>query len=61
MSVIGLLVMMFCRDARKLVIRVSDKVRVKPASSATETIKKIEISLVTSLDMILSKNKLQRP
>ena len=41
-------------DTRKSVFRVSDKVRFKPACSATETSKRIEISLVASLDMILS-------
>ena len=33
---------------------VSDKASFKPVSTATETIKKIEISLVVSLEMILS-------
>ena len=41
-------------DARKPVFGVSDKLRCKPACPATETSKKIEISLVASLDMILS-------
>ena len=42
-------------DATKPVFGVSDKVRLKPVSSATETSWKIEISPVASLDMILSK------
>ena len=41
----------------KPVYRVSDKVGFKPVSSATETSKKIEISPVASLHMILSKSK----
>ena len=36
------------------VLGVSDKVRVKPFCSATETSLKIEISLVANLDVILS-------
>ena len=40
--------------ARKPVFGVSEKARLKPACSATETSQKIEISLVASLDMILS-------
>ena len=39
---------------RKPVFRVSDEVRFQPACSATETSYKIEISLIASLDMILS-------
>ena len=35
--------------------RVSDKVRFKPVSSATETSYKVKISIVASLDVILSK------
>ena len=42
-------------DVTKPVFRVSDKARLKPVSSVTETSKKIENSLVASLDMILSK------
>ena len=42
--------------ARKPVFGVSSKASFKPVSSATETSKKIEISPVSSLDMILSKN-----
>ena len=41
--------------AIKPVFGVSDKARCKPASSATETNLKIEISHVASLHMILSK------
>ena len=41
--------------ARKPVFGVSDKGRLKPVSSATETKWKNEISLEASLDMILSK------
>ena len=40
---------------RKPVFGVSDKARLKPVSSATETSKKIKISPVLTLDMILSK------
>ena len=40
-------------DATKPVFMVSDKVRLKPVSSAMETSSKIEISLEASLDMIL--------
>ena len=46
--------------ARKLVVRVSDEVRFKPACSATETSYKIEISLVASLDMILSNKSITK-
>ena len=38
----------------KPVFGVSDKARLKPVSSATETSYNIEISLQASLDMILS-------
>ena len=45
----------------KPVLGVSDKARLKPVFSATETSKKIEIFLVRSMDMILSnKQKKQR-
>ena len=40
-------------DATKPVFGVSEKAKLKPVSSATETSWKIEISLVASLDMIL--------
>ena len=43
-------------DATNPVFGVSDKARAK----STETRKKIKISLVASLDMILSKNEYQR-
>ena len=42
------------RNARKPVFGVSNKVRFKPAFSASEAYKKIEISQVASQDMILS-------
>ena len=42
---------------RKPLIRVSDKVRFKPACSAKETSQKIKISLIASLDMILSSEQ----
>ena len=44
----------------KPVFGVSDKVRFKPVSSDTETSQKIEISLVASLDMILSKKRITK-
>ena len=46
--------------ARKPVFGVSSKVSFKPVSSATETSKKIEISPVSSLDMILSKKRITK-
>ena len=46
--------------ATKPVFRVSDKVRFKPACSATETSWKIEISLVASLNMILSNKQITK-
>ena len=39
------------------VTKVSDKARLKPVSSVTETSEKLEIELVVSLDMILSKKQ----
>ena len=39
------------------VFGVANKARLKTASSATETSKKIEILLVANLDMILLKSK----
>ena len=42
------------RDATKPDFLVSEKSRFKPVSLATETTYKLEISLVASLDMILS-------
>ena len=47
-------------DARKPVIRVSDKASFKPDSLVTETSLKIEISLVASLDMVLSNKQLTK-
>ena len=41
-------------------IGVSDKARLKPVFSATETSKYIEISLVASLDMTLSKHRITK-
>ena len=48
------------RSAKNPVFGVSDKVRFKPACSATETSFKIEISLVSSLDMILSNKRITK-
>ena len=47
-------------EATKAVFRVSDKARLKPVSSATETSYKIESSLVATLDMILSKKQITK-
>ena len=44
----------------KPVFGVSDIVRFKPACSATGTSKKIEISLVASFDMVLSKHHITK-
>ena len=56
MKPIGQLVQLYMDcDARKPVSRVSDKTRLKPVSSPTETSSRIKISLVVSLDKILSK------
>ena len=44
--------------ATKPVLGVSDKARLKPACSATETRKKIAISLVASLDMTVFKKRI---
>ena len=46
--------------ARKPVFGFSNKVRFKPVSSATETRKEIEIWLISSLDMILSKKRITK-
>ena len=43
---------------RKPVLGVSDKARLKPVSSATETSKKIENMLDASLDRILSSKQI---
>ena len=48
------------RGARKPVFRISDKVRFKPACSATETSSKNEISLIASLDIILSNKRITK-
>ena len=45
---------------RKPVFGVSNKRSFKPVSSATETSWKIEISLVASLDMILSNKRITK-
>ena len=47
-------------DARKPVFGVSNKVRLKPVCSATETCLKNEISLVASLAMILSNKRITK-
>ena len=44
----------------KPVFGVSNKASFKPVSSATETSYKIEISLVASLDMIISKKRITK-
>ena len=44
----------------KPVFGVSEKARLKPVSSATETRKKIEISLVASLDIVLYKTRITK-
>ena len=46
--------------ARKPVFRIFNKVRFKPVCLVTETNKKIEISLVESLDIILSKKRIAK-
>ena len=46
--------------ARNPVFGVSDKSRLKPVSSATETSKKNEISIVASFDMIFSKPRITK-
>ena len=47
-------------DVTKPIFGVSDKARLKPVSSATDTSWKIEISLQASLDMILSKKRIKK-
>ena len=47
-------------DARKSVFWMSDKVRFKPVSSATETGQKNEISFVASLDMVIFKTRITK-
>ena len=44
----------------KPVFGVSEKARLKPVSSATETNLKIEISLVASLDIVLYKTRITK-
>ena len=46
--------------ARKPVFGVSNKVRFKPACSATDSARKFEILLVESLDMILSNKRITK-
>ena len=46
--------------ATKPIIGVSDKVKFKPVFSAAETSEKIEISPVSSLDMILSNKRITK-
>ena len=46
-------------NVTKPVFGVSDKMRLKPVSSATETNKKIEFSVVANLDMIMILSKTQ--
>ena len=48
------------RDATKPVFGVSDIARLKPVSSATETSYQIDISLVSSLDMILYNKRITK-
>ena len=48
------------RGEKKPVSGVSDKPKLKQVSSATETSQKIEISLVASLDMIVSKRPITK-
>ena len=47
-------------NASKPVFGVSDTVRLKPVSSATETSQKIENLLVARLDMILSNKRITK-
>ena len=49
-----------CLITTKPVFGVSDKVRFKPVSSATETRNKTGISLVANLGMVLSKTQITR-
>ena len=46
--------------APKPVFRVSNKTRLKPVSSATETSWKIEILLIASIDMIMSNEQITK-
>ena len=47
-------------DATKPVFGVSEKLRLKPVSSATENSYKLKIALVASLDMILSNKRITK-
>ena len=47
-------------DATKPVFGVSDKARLKPVSSATESSYKIEMLLVVSLDKVLSNKQITK-
>ena len=47
-------------DATKPAFGVTNKARIKPVSPATETRKKIEISLVASLDIKLSNKRITK-
>ena len=47
-------------DATKPVFGVFDKAKIKPVTPATETSKKIEFSLVASLDIKLSKKRITK-
>ena len=46
--------------ARNPVFGISDKARPKPVTSATETCKKIEISHMASLHLVLSKKQITK-
>ena len=48
-------------DARKTIFRVYDQIIHNPTSSATEATKKNDISLVASIDMILSNKRITEP
>ena len=47
-------------DATKPVFGVFDKAKIKPVTPATETSKKIEFSLIASLDIELSKKQITK-
>ena len=47
-------------DVKTPIFGISDKARLKPVSSATETCQKVEISLVASFDMILSNTEITK-
>ena len=50
-----------CLNVSKPEFAFCDKVGFKPSCSATETNKKVEISLVASLDIILSNKRIIKP